>query len=91
MFEWDLNKNAENIVKHGISFEEGKNVFTDERRILLVDKKHSQREPRMYCIGKIEGKIVMVRFVYRGVRIRIFGAGVWRQAKAIYEKTNQIH
>lgn len=91
LFEWDEKKNEENVRKHGISFADAKKVFADERRIILTDIKHSHREERMYCIGMVEGIVLMVRFVYRGKKIRIFGAGAWRQAKAVYEKTNRIH
>jgi uncharacterized DUF497 family protein len=34
-FEWDDNKNAINIKKHGISFETASTVFYDEQAILF--------------------------------------------------------
>lgn len=40
-FEWDANKNASNIKKHGISFNEAKTVFTDEFARLIADPDHS--------------------------------------------------
>ena len=39
-FDWDENKNAINIVKHGISFEEASTVFFDERALLFDDPDH---------------------------------------------------
>jgi hypothetical protein len=30
-----------------------------------------------------------VRFIQRGDRIRIIGAGYWRKGKQLYEKTNR--
>ena len=41
-FEWDENKNRENIIKHGIDFEEAKTVFYDEMAIVFDDPDHSE-------------------------------------------------
>ena len=34
-FEWDENKNSENIAKHKVSFEKAQDAFFDEKRIIL--------------------------------------------------------
>lgn len=86
MFEWDENKNQENIVKHGVSFEEAQYAFADKYRVITEDYEHSTEEDRFYCIGKVNGRIITVRFTYRGNKIRIFGAGIWRKQKRLYEK-----
>ncbi len=39
----------------------------------------------------INNDIITVRFTYRGKKIRIFGAGFWREGKKIYEKENKIY
>ena len=36
-FEWDLAKAAENLVKHGVDFEEAKTVFDDPMFITALD------------------------------------------------------
>ncbi len=36
-FEWDPRKNAANERKHGVSFEEARTVFYDERALLIQD------------------------------------------------------
>lgn len=36
-FEWDDRKNAENRRKHGVSFEEARTVFYDDRALLRDD------------------------------------------------------
>ncbi len=46
---------------------------------------------RFYCLGKVSDAIMTVRFTYRKNKIRIIGAGYWRQGKKIYERENQIH
>lgn len=85
-FEWHVSKNSLNITKHGISFHEAKHVFSDSRRLIILDKKHSIHEKRYYCIGKTkEGKIATVRFTLRNSHIRIIGAGYWREGKKLYE------
>lgn len=84
-FEWDENKNSENLEKHGISFYEAQNAFLDPCRIVAEDLEHSSNENRYYCFGKVDGGIMTVRFTYRNNKIRIIGAGYWRKGKKIYE------
>ena len=35
MFDWDDNKNLQNIDKHGVSFEEASRAFSDPNRLNL--------------------------------------------------------
>lgn len=86
-FEWNDSKNLENNVKHGISFFKAQEAFFDDRRIILLDKSHSSKEKRYFCIGKTAGGgIATVRFTIRNSHIRIIGAGYWRKGKKIYEQ-----
>lgn len=85
MFEWDDEKNKSNIEKHGVSFEEAVQAFSDPNRITRYDTDHSQAEDRYFCLGKVDDKILTVRFVFRDKAIRIFGAGYWRKGKQLYE------
>ena len=85
-FIWDLNRETENVEKHGIDFLTAAKAFLDPKRKIAVDSRHSKHEERFYCIGKVEGKILTVRFVYRGGKIRIFGAGYWRKGERFYEE-----
>jgi uncharacterized DUF497 family protein len=85
-FEWDDKKNNENNLKHQISFDEAQYAFFDKNRIILKDEKHSIVEDRFFCIGKIEKKIVTVRFTMRRNNIRIIGAGYWREGRKLYER-----
>ncbi|MEZ4729123.1 MAG: BrnT family toxin [Caldilineaceae bacterium] len=89
-FEWDERKNQENQDKHGISFERAQYAFADPDRLILRDKRHSIRdEDRYFCVGRISGGIVTVRFVRRGAKIRIFGAGFWRNYRHLYLERNR--
>lgn len=88
-FEWDERKNAINIAKHGLSFYEAQQAFSDNKRIILSDTKHSFKEERYFCIGKTPvGAIATVRFTVRNGHIRIIGAGYWREGKKIYAQNN---
>jgi uncharacterized protein len=88
-FEWDEDKNEVNQEKHGIAFEDAQLAFLDPHRIIALDKSHSTtHEKRFYCIGKVKGGVLTVRFTYRSNRIRIIGAGYWRKGKSVYEKEN---
>lgn len=87
-FEWDENKNKENLKKHGVPFELAQYVFSDPKRVIAEDLEHSQTEKRYYCFGKVGPGILTVRFTYRDGTIRIIGAGYWRRGKKIYEEQN---
>jgi uncharacterized DUF497 family protein len=90
-FEWDGNKDAENLAKHQVSFQDAQAAFADPHRVIAKDLAHSADEERFYCIGKAGGGILTVRFTYRRKVIRIIGAGYWRKGKAVYEKENRLH
>ena len=90
-FEWDDNKDAENQAKHQVSFQDAQAAFADPHRVIAKDLEHSETEERFYCIGKVGGGILTVRFTYRSKVIRIIGAGYWRKGKAIYEKEDRLH
>ena len=87
-FEWDPYKNLYNAQKHGITFVEAQKAFLDPKRIIMADDTHSQHEKRYFCIGVVNEGILTVRFTYRNLNIRIFGAGYWRAGKEIYEQKN---
>ena len=87
-FEWDEAKNESNQEKHGISFEEAQKAFLDTKRVIALDKTHSAHEKRFYCMGKVTGGVLTVRFAYRSGKIRIIGAGFWRKGKKAYEEKN---
>jgi len=90
-FEWDETKDKLNQNKHSVSFALSQLAFLDEDRVILEDLEHSDEEKRYYCLGKVAGGIMTVRFTYRHNKIRIIGAGYWRKGKKIYERENKIH
>jgi uncharacterized DUF497 family protein len=84
-FEWDPLKDAENLAKHHVSFEEAQSAFLDANRVIARDLTHSGSEERFYCFGRVGPRIMTVRFTYRAGTIRIIGAGYWRRGRKIYE------
>ena len=84
-FVWDAKKEEANIRKHGVDFETAARVFKDPARKIFTDERHGRMEHRLFCIGKVEGEILTIRFLYRDGTIRIFGAGAWRKGRRYYE------
>lgn len=89
-FEWDEEKEKENLKKHRVNFKTAQYAFIDPKRVIAQDLTHSKDEKRYFCFGRVKGGVLTVRFTYRGDRIRIIGAGYWRKGKNIYEEQNQI-
>lgn len=50
-FEWDERKAVTNAKKHGVTFDEAKSVFADERAKLIDDPDHSEGEERFVLLG----------------------------------------
>jgi hypothetical protein len=91
LFEWDPNKNLANIKKHGVSFEEAREAFKDTDGFIEDDPKHSTEEMRYAYVGKTQNGILTVRYTLRKNKIRIFGAGFWREGRKDYETKNSLH
>ena len=86
-FEWDEVKDEINRKKHDVSFRDAAAAFLDENRLIAADIKHSiDTEERWFCFGKTKQGVLTVRFTYRDGRIRIFGAGYWREGIKKYER-----
>lgn len=92
-FEWDENKNQENIKKHGISFQEAQTVFRDKGTVIAFDENHSGSEDRFLIIGfSIKLNLLIVCHCYRqnNTIIRIISARKVTKSEAIeYEKNKK--
>jgi hypothetical protein len=76
-FEWEASKAASNVQKHGITFEEARTVFFDERARLINDPDHSESEDRFILLGFSSSlRVIVVCHCYRseGNVIRIISA-----------------
>ena len=74
-FEWDENKAAANLAKHGVSFEEAATVFGDLLSDTFDDPDHSAEERRFVIIGMSErGRMLIVAHTDDGDIIRLISA-----------------
>lgn len=72
-FEWDEEKYAVNLRKHGVKFEEAAEVFFDPEN--RFGDASVEDEFRQYVVGySLSRRILLVVFVERGVRTRIISA-----------------
>ena len=84
LFEWDEEKNAANVQKHGIDFEEALHVFEDDDRIEIYDAAHSGEEDRYNTIGMVKD-VLFVVYTERREAIRIISARpATRRERSIY-------
>ncbi len=55
-FEWDAQKAAKNLVKHGVSFQEAESVFADALGRITTDPRHSVEEERYAILAYQAGR-----------------------------------
>ncbi len=87
-FEWDAKKAAENLAKHGVSFDEASTVFGDPLAGTILDPRHSTEE-RFITIGfSASQRLIVVAHADRDDRVRIISArrATWRERRN-YEST----
>ena len=73
--EWDENKAAVNLSKHGISFDEAKTVFDDSLYVDFYDPDHSYDEHRYIIVGESKrGRLLIVLYTERDNAIRLISA-----------------
>ena len=88
--EWDEEKNASNVQKHGVSFEEAATVFGDPLSDTFDDPDHSAEEYRFITTGTSEqGRLLVIAHTDREDRIRIISAReLTKQERRNYEEGN---
>lgn len=74
IFEWDEGKNQKNVQKHGVDFNDAKEVFQDSRRLTSPDLRKDYGEDRWKTVGAVLGLIFSVIFTLRESAIRIISA-----------------
>ena len=87
-FEWDSDKAAVNLDKHGVAFQEASTVFGDDLTMTAADPAHSKGEHRFVTFGmSCEKRIVAVAHTERGDKIRIISARLATRAeRKFYEE-----
>ena len=82
--EFDPDKSAANLEKHGIDFTEVQALWEDVMRVEVPAR--TVDEPRWLVIGQIAGKHWSVVVTYREHRVRIISARRSRKEEtALYE------
>ena len=69
-YEWDPEKAAGNLAKHGVAFEEVEG-FDWAGAIEAEDTRYDYGEVRMQALGKIGGRYHVLVYARRGDRLRI--------------------
>ena len=92
-FEWDADKAARNLTKHGVSFDDAATVFGNALAMTYFDPDHSEDEDRFLTFGQTQsGKMVVVSHTDRGDSIRIISArSMTRKETRQYEEKGQEH
>lgn len=74
-FEWDDEKSASNLAKHGVDFLESMTVFADPFELTIDDPAHSEGEFRFISLAySSTGRLLAVSYTERAERIRIINA-----------------
>ncbi len=85
-FEWDENKNKQNIKKHGIDFQDAKTIFSAPMLVKIDDE--VEEEDRWVGIGMVRGVAMVVVFTEPGeYKIRIISVRkATKQERKSYEE-----
>lgn len=87
-FEWDKGNDTKNYLKHLVSIGECEEVFFNVPLLILPDEKHSEKEVRLYALGKTNnGRLLYVVFTIRQTRVRVISArDMSKKERADYKK-----
>ena len=86
-FEWDENKAAKNLAKHGVEFAQAVAVFADPHQLTVEDSRH-KTEHRENTTGAAQGVIFIVCHTHRAGLTRIISARhASRQKRKHYNAT----
>ncbi|MCD5411524.1 BrnT family toxin [Thermodesulfovibrionales bacterium] len=86
--EWDQNKAASNLLKHGVLFDEAKTVFDDPLYVDFYDPDHSYNGHRYIIIGhSLKNRLLIVAYAERKNKVRLISAReATRREQKVYEE-----
>ena len=88
-FEWDADKEAANLQKHGVSFAQAAVAFSDPFGVDWIDDRQDYGEERVILLGMTDGQVLTVVYTERETRIRIISARrATRYEQEIYIREN---
>ena len=87
-FEWDADKAAANLARHGVTFEEAVTVFLDLDYLLIRD---SNADDRFVAIGlSRRARVLFVVHCERGEKVRVISARrATRRERETYDRKRQ--
>jgi uncharacterized DUF497 family protein len=65
VFEWDEEKAALNLAKHGVSFLRAAEIFVNEM-LEKIDDREDYGELRFIALGRVETEVYRVVYTWRG-------------------------
>ncbi|PID54788.1 MAG: hypothetical protein CR978_02185 [Gammaproteobacteria bacterium] len=68
--EYDPDKNARNVEKHGIGFEQVR-LFDFEKAVIEQDERFEYGEPRFNAFGSIGERMYVLTFTVRRSAVRV--------------------
>jgi len=74
IFEWDDEKAASNLRKHGVPFDEAIAIFLDPHRLDLHDGREAYDEDRFLTVGLADTDVLFIAYTVRDAAIRIISA-----------------
>jgi hypothetical protein len=91
VFEWDEEKEQENIRNHGINFTDAADVFYDPGRMERHDDDSSEEEDRWQTLGFVDD-VLFVVYTERGDITRIISARIAEPfERRIYYGNSETH
>ena len=89
-FEWDNDKASSNEEKHGLPFELAAQVFLDDERLIMSDKRFEYGEDRLITFGHIQNRVCVVVYTERKNIIRIISARKANKKEQRYYEQNNL-
>ncbi len=86
VYQWNRDKAATNLRKHGVDFADAVSVFSDDLAITIPDERFD--EERFVTIGlDAFGRVLVIVYTLRGDEIRVISARkATRQERRQYEE-----
>ena len=90
-FEWEPEKDRDNLAKHGISFDEASTVFGDPLAVTIDDPDHSTEERRFVTtVYSTRQRIIIVVHTDRDDSVRLISAReVTPAERRVYEQESK--
>jgi uncharacterized protein len=74
LFEWDDEKRKQNLLKHGVDFEDIMDAFNDENAFHMPDLRKDYGERRIILVAIGNNLLLSIVYTIREMRTRIISA-----------------